>query len=156
MTTDIQTDAAAVEDLHGRILGAWNSQDAAAYAEQCTDAAVVIGFDGSEMHGRQEIADQLGAIFADHQVASYVRIVRGVRKVGDGVALLHALVGMVPPGGDDVMPDRNAVQLLLAVRTTDGWRAQALQNTPARYDGRAEAAQALTEELQAAGKDGSR
>jgi uncharacterized protein (TIGR02246 family) len=147
MRTD--TDTAAVEELHARILDAWNGQDAAAYAESCTEDAIVVGFDGSEMHGREEIAGQLGAIFADHQVASYVRIVRGVRRLGEDVALVHAVVGMLPPGDREVMPDRNAVQLLLAVRTRDGWRAQSLQNTPARYDNRPEAAQALTDELQA-------
>ena len=138
---------AVVAEVHARILDAWNGQDATAYADQFTDRALVVGFDGSEMHGRDEIAAQLGAIFADHQVASYVRIVRGVRLVGDGVALLHAVVGMVPPGAHEVMPDRHAVQLLLAVRDGIRWRAAAFQNTPARYDGRAELVEALTAEL---------
>ena len=150
MTTDLDTTSAAVEELHARLLDAWNRQDAAAYADHFADDAIVVGFDGSEMHGRREIAQQLGAIFADHQVASYVRIVRSVRQIAYGVALLHAVVGMVPPGGSDVMPDRNAVQLLLAVREGDRWLTQAFQNTPARYDGRPEVAEALTEELRAA------
>ena len=42
---------AAVEALHGQILAAWNRGDAAAYAAQFTDNAIVVGFDGSEMHG---------------------------------------------------------------------------------------------------------
>jgi uncharacterized protein (TIGR02246 family) len=142
----------AVSRLHADILAAWNRQDARAYAEQFTEAALVIGFDGSEMHGRDEIARQLGMIFADHEVATYVRIVRSVRAVSEGVALLHAVAGMVPPGGEDVMPDRNAVQLMLAVRSDEGWRALALQNTPARLDGRPDAAEELTEELRAAGE----
>ena len=74
-----------------------------------------------------------------------------MRRIADGVALLHAVVGMVPPGGGGVMPDRNAVQLLLAVREGDRWLTRAFQNTPARYDGRPEVAEALTEELRAAG-----
>jgi hypothetical protein len=94
------------------------------------------------------------AIFADHQVASYVRIVRRVREIGDGAALLHAVVGMVPPGGDDLIPDRNAVQLLLAVRTKEDWRAVAFQNTPARLGGRPKALEALTDELRAARDSG--
>jgi uncharacterized protein (TIGR02246 family) len=150
MTTGIEPATAAVEALHERILDAWNRQDAAAYADAFTDDAMVVGFDGSEMNGRHEIAEQLGAIFADHRVASYVRIVRSVHAVGDGTALLHAVVGMVPPGGGDVMPDRNAVQLLLAVEGDEGWKARAFQNTPARYDGRPELADALTEELRSA------
>jgi uncharacterized protein (TIGR02246 family) len=143
-------DAAALRDLHGRILDAWNRQDARGYAECFTRNGIVVGFDGSEMHGREQIADQLGTIFADHQVASYVRIVRSVRAVAEGVALLHAVVGMVSPDGGGVMPDRNAVQLLLAVRDDEGWRASAFQNTPARLDGQPDAAEALVEELQEA------
>jgi uncharacterized protein (TIGR02246 family) len=140
----------AVEALHGQILAAWNRGDAAGYAERFTDNAIVVGFDGSEMHGRGQIAEELGAIFADHQVASYVRIVRSVRVIDDGVALLHAIVGMLPPRGDDVVAERNAVQLLLAIRDDSGWRAAAFQNTPARLDGRPEAVEAMTEELRAA------
>jgi uncharacterized protein (TIGR02246 family) len=142
----------AVEALHGQILTAWNRGDAAGYAERFTDNAIVVGFDGSEMHGRDDIGRQLEGIFADHEVATYVRIVRGVREVADGAALLQAVVGMVPPGGGDLMPDRNAVQLLLAVRGDGGWRGEAFQNTPARLDGRPEALEALTDELRDAGE----
>jgi uncharacterized protein (TIGR02246 family) len=143
--------AEGVERLYGAILDAWNRQDADAYASCFTDEAIVVGFDGSEMHGRGEIAEQLAAVFADHQVARYVWIVRGVRRIGAESALLHAVVGMVPPGGTDVMPNRHAVQLLVAVLETGAWRAASLQNTPAQLHGRPEALEALTDELRAAG-----
>ena len=139
-----------VERLYGAILDAWNRQDTDGYARYFRDDAIVVGFDGSEMQGRREIAEQLAAIFADHRVARYVRIVRSVRPVGADAALLHAVVGMIPPGGDDVMPDRHAVQLLVAVREGDAWRVRSLQNTPAELHGRPEAVEALTEELRAA------
>jgi uncharacterized protein (TIGR02246 family) len=139
-----------LEELHGDILEAWNRQDAKAYADYFVEDAVVVGFDGSEMHGRSAIAEQLGSIFADHQVATYVRIVRSTRRLDERTALLHAIVGMVPPGGDDVMPDRHAVQLLVARREGDRWRAVSFQNTPAQRDGRPDAVDALTEELRAA------
>jgi uncharacterized protein (TIGR02246 family) len=140
----------SLEELHAEILDAWNRQDASAYAACFVDDALVVGFDGSEMHGAAEIAEQLTSIFADHQVASYVRIVRGVRRWDDHAGLLHAVVGMVSPGGHDVMPDRHAVQLLVGTSDGDRWRAVSFQNTPARLDGRPEAVEALTEELQAA------
>ena len=41
----------------------------------------------------------------------------------------------------------NTVQTLLAKRHAQGWRIVLLQNTPARYHGRPEAAKALTAEL---------
>src|SRR5215204_5828779 len=79
-----------VERLYGAILDAWNRQDADGYARYFGDDAIVVGFDGSEMQGRREIAEQLAAIFAVHRVARYVRIVRSVRPVGADAALLHA------------------------------------------------------------------
>lgn len=148
MTTVTGVDG--VEPLHGAILDAWNRQDADGYASYFSDDAVVVGFDGSEMYGRDEIAEQLAAIFADHQVARYVRIVRSVRQIGVEAALLHAVVGMIPPGEDDVMTDRHAVQLFVAVQETGAWRACSLQNTPVELRGRPEAVEALTEELRAA------
>lgn len=144
------TSAADLEELHGAILDAWNRHDSQAYADCFTDDALVIGFDGSEMHGRAAIANQLGTIFADHEVATYVRVVRGVRRLTERTALLHALVGMVAPGADDIMPERHAVQLLVGRRDSDRWRAVSFQNTPARLHGRPEAVDALTEELRAA------
>ncbi|MBV9953409.1 MAG: SgcJ/EcaC family oxidoreductase [Acidimicrobiia bacterium] len=86
-----------LEELHGRILEAWNRQDAAGYADCFDDDALVIGLDGSEMHGRASIEEQLGSIFADHQVASYVRVVRSTQRVDTSTAVLHAVVGMIPP-----------------------------------------------------------
>jgi len=39
---------------------------------------LVIGFDGSQMSGRDEVAEELGRIFADHETATYVTKVRSV------------------------------------------------------------------------------
>jgi uncharacterized protein (TIGR02246 family) len=146
------TDSSGVEglaELHGQILEAWNRQDAGAYADCFVNDALVIGFDGSEMHGASAIAEQLATVFADHQVATYVRLVRSVRRIREDSGLLHAVVGMIAPGDNDVMPDRHAVQLLVGVRDGDRWRAVSFQNTPAQLHGRPEAVDALTEELRA-------
>lgn len=147
------TDASSTADLeglHGAILDAWNRQDAKAYAACFVDDALVIGFDGSEMHGSVAIAEQLAGIFSDHEVATYVRVVRSVRRLDERTQLLHAVVGMVPPGGDDVMPDRHAVQLLVGTSQSDRWRAVSFQNTPAQLHGQPEALEALTAELRTA------
>ena len=108
-----------LERLHGAIIEAWNRQDAEGYAALFAEDAIVVGFDGSEMSGRTEIAEQLAAIFADHQVPTYVRLVRGTGPLGSDAGLMHAVVGMIPPGGDDVMPERHAVQVLVVHRAND-------------------------------------
>jgi hypothetical protein len=54
---------------------------------------------------------------------------------------------MVPPEQRNLNPDVNAIQTLVAVQESDGWRIALLQNTPAQYHGRPEEVEALTAEL---------
>ena len=143
-------DLADVETLYRNLIDAWNARDAGAFADRFTDDGVTYGFDGSELDGRAAIADELGRIFGDHETGRYVAIVRSVRALGDGVALLRAVVGMVPPGREDLDPDLDAVQTLVAEHAADGWRVVQLQNTQAQYHGRPEAVEDLTAELRSA------
>ena len=136
-----------IDALHGDLLASWNARDAEAYASLFTKDGSLVGFDGSTVEGRDAIREHLTAIFADHEVARYVRIVREVRVIADEVALLRAVVGMIPPGEQDIDPQTNAVQFLVAVRTDEGGRIAHLQNTPAAFHGRPDEAERLTEEL---------
>jgi uncharacterized protein (TIGR02246 family) len=89
---------AEVSELYRRLIEGWNANDAEAMAGPIAADGLVIGYDGSQMFGREEIASQLGQIFADHKTATYVAKVRSVKPLGSDAALLHAVVGMVPPG----------------------------------------------------------
>ena len=71
-----------------------------------------------------------------------------MRRLGPKAAVLHAVAGMVPPGASDVEPKLNAVQSLVAEERGGVWQVVLYQNTPARFDGRPEAGERLTEELQ--------
>ena len=147
MTTPRDSDEAEVRSLYQRLLDAWNKRDVAAYAALFEDRANVVGFDGSQMTGRSEIETTLAQIFAHHQTASYVSKVREVRLLTPDVAILRAVVGMVPPGQTDINPAVNAIQSLTAVKRDGRWRIALFQNTPAQFHGRPELAQQLTEEL---------
>jgi uncharacterized protein (TIGR02246 family) len=57
---------------------------------------LVIGFDGSQMSGRDDVAAEISRIFADHETATYVTKVRSVQPLGADAGLLHAVAGMVP------------------------------------------------------------
>ncbi|MGH8978531.1 MAG: SgcJ/EcaC family oxidoreductase, partial [Acidimicrobiia bacterium] len=104
-------------------------------------------FDGSAIETPSRITQHLAQIFADHTPARYVSKLREIRPLDAGGALLRAVVGMVPPGTDDVEPELNAVQVLVAVRTDAGFRVAHFQNTPARFDGRPDEVASLTDEL---------
>ena len=63
------------------------------------------------------------------------------------VAVLSAVVGMVPPGQSDLNPAVNAVQTLIAAKQGSVWRIAVFQSTPAALHGRPELSEWLTEEL---------
>jgi uncharacterized protein (TIGR02246 family) len=138
---------APIAALYRQLLDSWNRRDASAFAAVFDDEGQSIGFDGSPMSGRDEIATTVGQIFADHVTASYVARIRGIRFLAPGVALLRAVVGMIPPGQSDINPAVNAMQTMVVVLRAGGWRIALLQNTPAQFHGRPEMAEALTREL---------
>ena len=140
----------AVRALYASLIARWNARDAAGFAALMAHDVTVVGFDGSQLDGAAAVEKSMRTIFADHPTAAYVPIVRGVRLVTPEVAILRAVVGMVPPGKSDIMPERNAVQSLVAHLAAGSWRIALFHNTPARFDGRPEAAEALTRELRAA------
>ncbi|MEP7001429.1 MAG: SgcJ/EcaC family oxidoreductase [bacterium] len=136
-----------VISLFTRLLQAWNARDADAFAAQFAEHGSTVGFDGSPLDGRAAIAKELGGIFKDHPTAAYVARVREVRDLGGGVALLRAVASMVPPGKSELMPERNAMQSLIAVVDGGAPKIALFQNTPAKFDGRPQLTQQLTEEL---------
>lgn len=137
----------AARRLYQRLIGAWNEHDAEAMAATLAPGGLVIGFDGSQMHGPKAMAEELGVIFADHETATYVVKVRSVVALGGDAALLHAVAGMVPPGGSELISDRNQVQTVVVQAEGDDWLVALFQTTPARFDGRPELGEALSAEL---------
>jgi uncharacterized protein (TIGR02246 family) len=150
-TTDVATmdtaEEARVAELYSRLIAGWNDRDARAFASVFAEDGSLVGFDGSDPHGRATIEREQQAIFADHTPARYVAKIRSIEPLAPSVALLRAVVGMIPPGASDLEPERNAHQTLLARKYGGEWRVVLFQNTPAAYHGRPQLVQALTEEL---------
>src|SRR5262245_11941486 len=136
-----------VVPLYTRLLEAWNRRDADAFASLFTETGSVVGFDGSQMNGRGEIASELHAIFADHPTAAYVAKVREVRQIDPQVALVRAVVGMIPPGNTKLNPAANAIQSLLVILESDQPKLALLHNTPAAFHERPHLREQLTQEL---------
>lgn len=133
--------------LYQRLLDAWNMRDAAFFAAQFEDDGNCVGFDGSQIDGREAIESDISRIFADHDTASYVSKLREIRFLTAETAILRAVAGMIPSGKTDIDPAVNAIQSLVAVRRENGWRIALFQNTPAQFHGRPELAEALSGEL---------
>jgi uncharacterized protein (TIGR02246 family) len=137
----------AIEKLHGALLTCWNKQDAKGMALLFSEDGNAIGFDGSQMKGRMQIETEISQVFANHKTARYVWKVKEVRWLASDVALLTAIVGMVPPGKEDINPSTNAIQSLIAVKQDGNWRISLFQNTPAQFHGRPELVAEMTKEL---------
>jgi uncharacterized protein (TIGR02246 family) len=133
--------------LYTRLLEAWNRRNAAGFAALVAPDGTAVGFDGSQMNGRDEVASTLKAIFEHHQTASYVASVREVRELGPGVILIRAAVGMVPPGQSELNPAVNAIQSIVLSESGGALLIALLQNTPAAFHENPSAAEALTREL---------
>ncbi|HEU5432507.1 MAG TPA: SgcJ/EcaC family oxidoreductase [Thermomicrobiales bacterium] len=142
----------SIRQLYERLLAAWNRRSAADYAALFAADGDVVGFDGSPVDGRAAIEAHLADIFAHHETAAYVSVVREARLLTPDVALLRAVVGMIPPGQSDLNPAANAVQSLVASRRDGRWRIDLFHNTPAAFHRRPEECDALTEELRRAAR----
>lgn len=140
-------DESAVRALHGALLDAWNKRNTAAFAALFAEDGNLVGFDGSSVNGRTEIESHLRQIFANHPTAAYVGKIREVRLLTPDVAILRAVVGMVPPGQSDLNPAVNTIQSLVAAKHDGTWRTALFQNTPAQFHGRPDLARQLTKEL---------
>ncbi|MCY9516008.1 SgcJ/EcaC family oxidoreductase [Paenibacillus apiarius] len=136
-----------VRALYQQLIEAWNNRSARAMAELFAEEGELIGFDGSQVLGRNEIFAHLEPIFEHHPTAIFVSKVKNVRVLGSEIALVRAIAGMVPRGQSDLNPDVNAHQTLVAVKDEGNWRIQLFQNTPAQFHGRPELAEQMTEEL---------
>ncbi len=136
-----------IRNLYRNLIDSWNQRHALNMAASFADQAQMIGFDGSTVDGRAEIEAHLSQIFRDHQTAPYVSKVRGVRFLTPEVAVLSAIVGMIPPGQTDLNPDVNALQTMVATGKAGRWKIEVFQNTPAAFHGQPELSQALTDEL---------
>lgn len=136
-----------VNKLYQQLIVAWNKRDAAALAEQFKDDGEMIGFDGSQIIGREEIFSHLDPIFKDHPTAPFITKVKGVRHLSPESALLRAITGMIPPEQEDIKPEVNTHHTLVAVKIEEKWQIQLFQNTPAQFQGRPELVEQMTEEF---------
>ena len=146
----IVTDEKEVGLLYQELLKRWNKRRASEMTDLFAENGNLVGFDGSQINGRSEARSVLSQIFANHQTAAYLGIVKEVRLLSPDVAILRAVAGMVPPGESDINPEVNAVQTLVAVKQQNKWIIALFQNTPAAFHGRPELSERLTEELRQA------
>jgi uncharacterized protein (TIGR02246 family) len=143
-------DEGAIRSLYQQLMDGWNAASGDAFAAPFEEDGDLVGFDGTHIKGRQEIASFHQHLFDMFLKGSrLVGKVRIVRFLTSNVAVMHAVGGTVMAGESDLERERNSVQTLVAVKRNGKWSLAAFQNTRAIYMGRPEESQKLTEELRA-------
>ena len=143
-----------VINLYQQWLDEWNARNAAGMTDLFAENGNLIGFDGSQIIGKNELLDVLDNIFSHHSTAAYVALIREIRLLSPGVAWLKADAGMVPAGKDDISPALNAVQTMIAVKEENNWKISVFQNTPAAFHALPELAERMTADLREVLKNG--
>lgn len=137
-----------LKELYQRLIEAWNKRDASGMAKLFVDEGEMIGFDGSLASGSKGVFSHLEPIFASYPTPPFISKIKDVRPLNSSnAAVVRAIVGMVPPGREELEPSLNAHQTLIAVKVEGNWLIELFQNTPARYDGRPELIEQMTNEL---------
>jgi uncharacterized protein (TIGR02246 family) len=141
-------DKAPIYALYFQMIDGWNRGSSDAFAAPYTEDGDLVGFDGTHLKGRQEIASFHQQLFDTFLKGSHlVGKVRSVRFLTHDVALIHAVSGTIMAGQSDIDPERNSIQTLVAIKRGPEWHLTAFQNTRAQFIGRPDAFQTLTEEL---------
>jgi uncharacterized protein (TIGR02246 family) len=123
-------DEAALRALYQQLMDGWNQGSGDAFAAAFTEDGDLVGFDGTHLKGREEIAPFHQQLFDKWLKGSrLVGQVKDVRFLSPDVALMHAVGGTVMRGKSGPVPERDSIQTLVATRQDGEWRLAAFQNT---------------------------
>lgn len=127
------TDDAALHELFDRMCQAWTDGDAQAYGECFTPDSDYVSFDGARAVGREPMVAAHDRLFRGVLTGSrLVGRIESIRYLAADVALVHATGSVLVAWRTQLPKRRLSRQTLVAVRTDDGWRFAALQNTRVR------------------------
>jgi uncharacterized protein (TIGR02246 family) len=124
-------DEVAVRALYQQLMDGWNQGSGEAFAAVFKEDGDLVGFDGTHLKGRQEIAPFHQQLFDKWLKGSrLVGQVKDVRLLHPDIALMHAVGSTVMRGKSEPVPERDSIQTLVATRQQgDEWRLAAFQNT---------------------------
>lgn len=130
-------DETAVRALYQELMDGWNRGSGDAFAAPFAEDGHLVGFDGTHLEGRREIASFHQPLFDKWLRGSrLVGQVESVRFLAPDVALMHAIGGTIMRGKAAPSPARDTIQTLVASRTGGQWKLAALPEHQASPDGR--------------------
>lgn len=147
------SDGEAVKVLYESLLESWNGYNPDDFADLFAYEGNLIGFDGSQINGYQEIRGHVTDLFEDHQPPAFIGIIREVRPLSPTLWLLRAVASMVSPDEAEIHADLNSIHTLIARKDPDGFYIVVFQSTPAALHERPDLRKQLTKELKKAAQE---
>jgi uncharacterized protein (TIGR02246 family) len=121
------------------MIDGWNAGNGDAFAAPYTYDSDFIGFDGTYLKGRQQIASFHQMLFDKFFIGTrLIGKIRNIRFVTENVAIMIAVGGTVMAGQSDIEPERNSIHTIVAAKYDNYWYFTAFQNSRAQYIGRPE------------------
>jgi uncharacterized protein (TIGR02246 family) len=109
---DLSSDKVAIRALYQQKIDGWNSGNGKAFAAPYTDVSDYIGFDGTYLKGREEIASLHQMLFDKFVKGSrLVCKIRSIRFLTPDIAIVVAIGGTVMAGQSDIDPERNSIHI---------------------------------------------
>ncbi|WP_306059381.1 SgcJ/EcaC family oxidoreductase [Natronococcus wangiae] len=129
----VEADEAAVRELYQRLMDGWNRGSGDAFASVFAEDGDLVGFDGTRLRGRAEIASFHQALFDKWLTGTrLIGTVESVTFPAPDVAVVHAVGGTILPGKSTPAPERDSIQTLVATNREGEWLFTAFQNTRVR------------------------
>jgi uncharacterized protein (TIGR02246 family) len=149
-TIMFETDNFNIQKLYQKKIEGWNNGDGEKFAEPYTEDADYIGFDGTYLKGRQEIASFHQMLFDKFLSGSrLIGKIKSIRFLTSDVAVVVAIGGTIEAGQSNINPERNSIHTIIAIKHVNSkWFFTAFQNTRAQYLGRPDKVEELTRELE--------
>ena len=125
--------ADATRDRFARFLAAYNDGDAAGLAALFTEDATFVNVAAGLARGRDEIETMHGAGFASFLRGTQISFDDvEVRSLGPdhGIGLGHWSIHPHENGSGEKFPERRGLLSFVLVKSSEGWRIAAGQNTP--------------------------
>jgi uncharacterized protein (TIGR02246 family) len=127
-----EADKTTIRNLYEQMIDGWNKGSGRIFAAPYTDDSDFIGFDGTYMKGRQEIASFHQMLFDKFLKGSrLIGKIRSIRFVTSDVAVIIAVGGTVMAGQSDIEPERNSIHSLVAIKRDAKWYLTTFQNSRA-------------------------
>ncbi|GKS61119.1 hypothetical protein YTPLAS21_05770 [Candidatus Nitrosocosmicus sp.] len=150
-------DMIALQALYRKKIEGWNEADGQKFAEPYSEDADFIGFDGTHLSGRCEIAEFHQMLFDKFLKGSLlIGKIKSIKFPIPNVAIIVAISGTIEANQTGINPERNSIHTIVAINHKDSkqWYFTAFQNTRATYMGRPEKTAQLTQEIEQLRKSG--